>query len=108
MIAHIIPGLLLFVLPYLSYNPYLCVACITISLGLSGVSVITSLKNPHDIAPNYAATIASIANTVATMSGFLAPLLLAYLTRENVSNTIILIKITNFVFILLVFNFDKL
>lgn len=83
-IAHIIPGILLFAIGYVGESPAACVALISIAFGFNGASSVTNLQNVHDFAPNYAATIFSLANIFGTTSGFVAPLVVAFFTREKV------------------------
>jgi hypothetical protein len=52
--AHVIPGLFLLTISYLSFNPYLCVAVVTLSLGFNGAATLTNLQNSQDLAPNFA------------------------------------------------------
>lgn len=55
--AHIIPGLFLISIAYVAFNPYLCVAVVTLSLGFNGAAAMTNLQNAQDLAPNFAGTI---------------------------------------------------
>lgn len=48
----------------------------------------TSLQNSHDLAPNFAGSLYGIINFVGTTSGFIAPLLVAHYTGENVRKLI--------------------
>lgn len=82
--AHILPGILLFSLRYVSHNPYYCVALITTALGLNGASTVVSLANALDLAPNYAATISAMNNTFGALAGILAPMLITFYTKEQV------------------------
>jgi MFS transporter, ACS family, solute carrier family 17 (sodium-dependent inorganic phosphate cotransporter), other len=70
---------------FVAFNPYLCVAVMTISLGLNGSSVITNLMNSQDLSPNFAGTIYGMINFFGTSSGFLSPIIVAYFTAEEVS-----------------------
>lgn len=56
-LAHVIPGLFLIALPYVSNRPYVCVTFVTLSLGFNGAGVMTNLQNSQDLAPNYAGTV---------------------------------------------------
>lgn len=53
-------------------------------MALNGTSVLTNMQNSQDLSPNYAATIYGIINAVATTSGFISPLVVAYFTQDNV------------------------
>lgn len=71
-------------MPYVSFNPYLCVAFMTLSLGFNGACVITNLVNPHDLSPNYATSIIALTNAIGNTSGFITPLIVGQLTKYNV------------------------
>lgn len=83
LLAHVVPGMFLVALPYVSDRPYVCVAFITLSLGFNGASTTTNLQNSHDLAPNYAATLYGFINTAGTTTGFITPLVVAYFTRDR-------------------------
>ena len=57
----------------------------TMSLGFNGCATLTNLTNSHDLAPNFAGTLYGIINTFGTTSGFFAPMVVAYFTKEKVS-----------------------
>lgn len=82
--AHVIPGLFLIALPYVSYDPYLCVAFISISMGFNGSVSQSAFSNFHDLTPTFAPSLLSLINGVAISSGFLSPLLVTYFTSERV------------------------
>lgn len=82
--AHIIPGLFLLALCLVGYDPYVCVAIITLSLGFNGAATMTNLQNAQDLAPNYAGTVYGMINFVGTMSGFISPIIVAHFTQEKV------------------------
>uniref|UniRef100_A0A182F445 Major facilitator superfamily (MFS) profile domain-containing protein n=1 Tax=Anopheles albimanus TaxID=7167 RepID=A0A182F445_ANOAL len=83
LLAHIIPGLFLVGLIYIGFDPYVCVAIITLSLGFNGASTMTNLQNSQDLAPNFAGTLYGIINFVGTSSGFISPMLVAHFTAER-------------------------
>lgn len=56
------------------------------AFGFNGSVTQSVFANVHDIAPNYASTVLSLANAVGVASGFLSPILIAHLTAER--NTI--------------------
>lgn len=84
MAAHVFPGVFLVCIPYVSDWPYVCVAFITLSLGMNGASTVTNLQNSHDLAPNYASTVYGIINTAGTTAGFITPLVVTHFTKERV------------------------
>lgn len=82
--AHIIPGLLLFCIGFVGNNPAACIALISAALGFNGATSVTSLQNVYDLAPNYASSIAALKNVFAASSGFIAPMVIAFFTKEKV------------------------
>lgn len=85
-VAHILPGLCFIAVPYISQTPFVCIAIMTLSQALNGAAPQSTFATFHDIAPNYAVTMVSIINTVGSLSGLIAPLIVAYETSEQ--NTI--------------------
>ncbi|XP_055625542.1 sialin-like [Toxorhynchites rutilus septentrionalis] len=83
LFSHIIPGLFLVGLIYAGFDPYVCVAIITLSLGFNGASTMTNLQNSQDLAPNFAGTLYGIINFVGTTAGFISPMLVAHFTAEQ-------------------------
>ncbi|XP_021706133.1 sialin [Aedes aegypti] len=83
LFSHIIPGLFLVGLIYAGFDPYVCVAIITLSLGFNGASTMTNLQNSQDLAPNFAGTLYGIINFVGTTSGFISPMLVAHFTADR-------------------------
>lgn len=83
LFSHIIPGLFLISIAYLAFNPYLCVAVITLSLGFNGAATLTNLQNSQDLAPNFAGTLYGTINFVGTTSGFISPLIVAHFTESR-------------------------
>lgn len=69
---------------FVSDQPYVCIAFMTISLGFNGAIAQSVLCNYHDLAPNYATTMNAIMNGIASCGGFLTPLIVAYFTAEKV------------------------
>lgn len=85
LIAHVLPGLFLVGIVYVSAEPLMCVAFMTLSYGFNGAVTMTGYLNAHDLAPNYATTLYSIMNGVSSTGGFISPMVVAYFTRERVS-----------------------
>ncbi|XP_059611808.1 sialin-like [Phlebotomus argentipes] len=80
--SHILPGLCFVGLCFVR-GPYTCIALLTVAMAFSGASVLTNMQNCQDLAPNFAASIYGILNTVATTSGIISPLVLSYFTQDN-------------------------
>lgn len=72
-------------LRFVSDSPVNCVIVITVALGLNGASTCVNLANSLDLAPNYAAAVSAIISTFTTATGVIAPMVVTYFTRENVS-----------------------
>lgn len=85
LLAHIIPGLFMIGLIFINDRPYFCIAFITASLGFNGAVAMTNLQNGQDLSPNFAGTLYSIISTIASTSGFLTPVVIAFFTEETVS-----------------------
>ncbi|XP_058066948.1 putative inorganic phosphate cotransporter [Anopheles bellator] len=81
--SHFLPGAFLVALPFLARDPIVTVSCIIACLGFNGASTITNLVNAQDLAPNFAATLYGLMNFLATTAGFLAPMMVAYFTKEK-------------------------
>uniref|UniRef100_A0A1L8DEC3 Putative permease of the major facilitator superfamily protein n=2 Tax=Nyssomyia neivai TaxID=330878 RepID=A0A1L8DEC3_9DIPT len=82
LFSHILPGLCFVGLCFVR-EPYTCIALLTLAMAFSGASVITNLQNCQDLAPNFAASLYGILNTIATTSGIVSPLVLSYFTQEE-------------------------
>ncbi|XP_035899092.1 putative inorganic phosphate cotransporter [Anopheles stephensi] len=81
--SHFLPGAFLIALPFIGQDPIVTVSCIIACLGFNGASTITNLVNAQDLAPNFAATLYGMMNFLATTAGFLAPMAVAYFTKEK-------------------------
>lgn len=64
--------------------PWLCVACIFASSVFNASVVVTTVQNHLDLAPNFAASLMAIICMVASTSGFVIPVLIAFVTGETV------------------------
>ncbi|XP_076047077.1 putative inorganic phosphate cotransporter isoform X2 [Oratosquilla oratoria] len=73
-IGHYIPMLALIWMSSVGCNPYLAVAIITVTIGMSGAVYSGYMCSFQDLAPNFAGTLTGISNTLATIPGFLAPI----------------------------------
>ncbi|XP_050079516.1 putative inorganic phosphate cotransporter [Anopheles maculipalpis] len=81
--SHFLPGAFLIALPFIAQDPIVTVSCIVACLGFNGASTITNLVNAQDLAPNFAATLYGMMNFLATTAGFLAPMTVAFFTKEK-------------------------
>lgn len=66
-------------------NAIASVALLVVSMGLNGAATITNLRNPQDLAPNFAGTQFGIMSFFGGFTGFLVPLILGALTKNHVS-----------------------
>uniref|UniRef100_A0A182TBS6 Major facilitator superfamily (MFS) profile domain-containing protein n=1 Tax=Anopheles maculatus TaxID=74869 RepID=A0A182TBS6_9DIPT len=82
-LPHFLPGAFLIALPFIAQDPIVTVSCIVACLGFNGASTITNLVNAQDLAPNFAATLYGMMNFLATTAGFLAPMTVAFFTKEK-------------------------
>lgn len=103
-IAHVIPGLFLLAIPYVSDHPFACIAFIALSFGFNGAASLTNYSNAHDLSPNYAGTLFAVMNSVATTAGFLSPLVVAYFTKHNVDMLFVLYHIVTNIFLINIFS----
>ena len=74
LIALVIPSVCLALITSAGCNTFLVLSYITIALSFTGFAY-SSVFNPNvlDLAPNYAGVLFGIANTVANLTGFIAP-----------------------------------
>lgn len=70
--AHFIPGCFLIGIMFVGDQPYTCLAFITIGLCFNSAVVVTSMHNPHDIAPNFASSIYGIISFAGSSTGYVS------------------------------------
>lgn len=63
----------------------LAVVMLVLAVGMNGAMMAGFNSSHLDIAPNFAGTLMGITNTVATVPGFLAPMVVGRLVNGNVS-----------------------
>lgn len=78
------PGILLLVQTFVGCDITWSIVLITMSLGINGASTLTNLQNPQDLSPNYAPTIYGTINSIGSMTGFINPMIVGYMTAEHV------------------------
>ena len=69
---------------YVGCNYTLAVVFLTLSVGLVGVAQSGYNVNHLDLAPRYAGALMGITNMVATIPGFVGPVLVGVLTQDEV------------------------
>lgn len=67
--AHFIPAGFLIAILFVGNQPYVCIAFIALALGFGGATTITAMQNPHDLSPNFAATIFGFIHTFGSTPG---------------------------------------
>ncbi|CAG9857292.1 unnamed protein product [Phyllotreta striolata] len=81
--SHIIPGILMASICLVGCNYIAIVALLVFSIAINGAVVLTTLSNPHDLAPNFVGSIFGINNLIGGMSGFIVPAITAVLVAEH-------------------------
>lgn len=84
--AALLDGFFLLAAGYAGCDPMLVGFFFMIAVASRGFLTSSTLLNPIDLSPNYAATIAAISNGCGSVLGFLVPLLVAWVT-PNVSGS---------------------
>ncbi|XP_022105784.1 sialin-like [Acanthaster planci] len=79
----ILPATFLVITGYVGCNHYLAIVFLTLSVGCCGVAVSGFNVNHLDLAPDYAGLLMGITNMVATIPGFLGPLLVGVITENE-------------------------
>lgn len=80
----ILDGTFLIIAAYISCEAWLAGLFFMISIGSQGMFVASSVIIAMDLSPNFAGSITALTNCVASMAGFVVPVVVGYLT-PNVS-----------------------
>ncbi|KAL3273976.1 hypothetical protein HHI36_015396 [Cryptolaemus montrouzieri] len=83
LFSHILPGITLFLYLAVGENVTVAVALLIIVMGFNGASVVTSIVNAQDLAPNFAGTQFGIMNFFGSMPGFIIPTMVAEITKNK-------------------------
>ncbi|XP_055692981.1 vesicular glutamate transporter 2-like [Lutzomyia longipalpis] len=75
-------GIFLAIIPNLSDVTSISV-CLIISIGVIAISSLSYFANPLDFAPNYAAILIGISQTVSVIPGIVSPILTGYIVRNG-------------------------
>ncbi|XP_033121660.1 sialin-like [Anneissia japonica] len=78
-----LPALFLVLTGYVGCNKPLAILCLTLAVGCGGFSMSGFNINHLDIAPKYAGVLMGFTNTIATIPGFVGPLIVGTLTENN-------------------------
>ncbi|XP_041361224.1 sialin-like [Gigantopelta aegis] len=79
----LIPAVLIVGVGYTGCDHTLAVVLLALTLGTSALTTPGYVVNPLDIAPKFAGILLGITNTVATIPGFVAPIVVGVLTNHN-------------------------
>ena len=79
----LIPGVLLCTVGFLGCNRFIIVSAVILAVGCSGLAASGFGANHLDLAPIYAGTLMGLANTLATIPGFLGPQVVGTLTYHQ-------------------------
>ena len=83
----LIPGVFLIAVVFLGCNRTLIVCVVILAVGSSGLAMSGFGANHLDLAPLYAGTLMGLANTLATIPGFLGPQVVGALTYQQSTRT---------------------
>ncbi|XP_045476445.1 sialin-like isoform X2 [Harmonia axyridis] len=81
--SHFLPGTVMFLYSIVGENAYVAVTLLVTMMGFNGASVVTTLVNPQDLAPNYAGTQCGIIDFFGSMSGFIIPAMVGEITKNK-------------------------
>lgn len=82
--AHFLPGIVMFLYLVIGENVPLAVALLIIVMAFNGASVVTTIVNAQDLAPNFAGTQFGIMNFFGSMPGFIIPAMVGEITKNKV------------------------
>jgi ACS family sodium-dependent inorganic phosphate cotransporter len=79
------PAVALSALAFTGCNPTMAIFWLCIGVMLSGAGLVGFNVNVLELSPNYAGTLRGISSTFANMNGFFAPVIIGYITKNEVS-----------------------
>lgn len=88
------PMLCLVGLCFVGYRKDLTIILLCMAMGFKGAMYSGYMCSHQDLTPNYAGTLFGLTNCVATVPGFLAPLVVGIITHDNVSIPVFFVSIT--------------
>ncbi|XP_046377077.1 sialin-like [Haliotis rufescens] len=80
-----VPAVLMLGVGYVGCDPVLAVTLLTLGVGMSGFTLSGFSVNHIDIAPRFAGILMGISNSFGTTTGFIGPLVVGVLTKDNPS-----------------------
>ncbi|KAK3853809.1 hypothetical protein Pcinc_039667 [Petrolisthes cinctipes] len=78
-----VPAVAIIAMIWVDCNTTLAMVVMGIAVGANGLAVSGSELSPNDISPNFAGSIKGIANTVGSVTGFVAPLITGIIINNN-------------------------
>lgn len=79
------PGLCLIMMMFVNCDSRIGTALLCLTLFFNAAVICTTIYNPQDLAPNFAATVYGIISTIGGVSQFLVPVSSAVMTKSGVS-----------------------
>ncbi|XP_044758471.1 sialin-like isoform X2 [Coccinella septempunctata] len=100
-LSHFLPGVVMFLYLAIGENVPLAVALLIIVMAFNGASVVTTIVNAQDLAPNYAGTQFGIMNFFGSMPGFIVPAMVGEITKykSELPEWAIIFSITGVIYI---------
>ncbi|XP_046544379.1 sialin-like [Haliotis rubra] len=84
-IGLLVPAVLMLGVGYVGCNPVMAVTLLTLGVGMSGFTLSGFSINHIDIAPRFAGILMGISNSFGTTTGFIGPVVVGVLTKDNPS-----------------------
>ncbi|XP_067665280.1 sialin-like [Haliotis asinina] len=81
----LVPAVLMLGVGYVGCNPVMAVSLLTLGVGMSGFTLSGFSINHIDIAPRFAGILMGISNSFGTTTGFIGPVVVGVLTKDNPS-----------------------
>lgn len=79
---------------FVGYRKDLTIILLCMAMGFKGAMYSGYMCSHQDLTPNYAGTLFGLTNCLATVPGFLAPLVVGIITHDNVSIPVFFVSIT--------------
>ncbi|CAH0564460.1 unnamed protein product [Brassicogethes aeneus] len=83
LFSHIIPGVCMICMQFVGCNQLAATALLVLTQAFNGAVVCTNLRNPQDLAPNFAGTIFGIISLIAGCTQFIVPVVTGELLGDN-------------------------
>ncbi|XP_045478555.1 sialin-like isoform X1 [Harmonia axyridis] len=83
LLSHIATGMCLCGFLFIGQSSDMAILLLVAMLGFNGAAAQTTLINPQDLSPNFAGTIHGVMNFFGGWGGFIGPMIIEKLTRDN-------------------------